>query len=158
MRKIFASLLLEKMKHDKDVVLCIGDVGYGLFDQIRKEVPSQFYNFGSSEMALLGAAVGMTLEGKTVYVYSITPFVIYRPFEIIRNYIDHEKIPVKLVGSGRNRDYGYLGFSHWSEDDTTFMPRFKSVKSYWPHTQGDLKDAFKYSLTKQTATYINLRR
>ena len=73
MRKLFASLLLEKMKQDKNIILCIGDVGYGLFDQIRNEVPDQFYNFGSSEMALLGGAVGMTLEGKTVYVYSITP-------------------------------------------------------------------------------------
>jgi transketolase len=50
-------------------------------------------------------------------VYSITPFVLYRPFEWIRNYLDHEKIPVKLVGGGRDKDYGYLGFSHWAEED-----------------------------------------
>jgi hypothetical protein len=77
---------------------------------------------------------------------------------MIRNYLDHENIPVNIIGGGRDKDYGYLGFSHWSEDDTTFMTRFKSVRSYWPHTQGDLKEAFRYSLTKRTATYINLRR
>jgi len=158
MRKIFASLLLEKMKHDKDVVLCIGDVGYGLFDQIRKEVPSQFYNFGSSEMALLGAAVGMTLEGKTVYVYSITPFVIYRPFEIIRNYIDHEKIPVKLVGSGRNRDYGYLGFSHWAEEDLEAMSVFKNLKSVHPQTDEDVVNTFNESYNTKLPYYINLSK
>jgi transketolase len=109
-------------------------------------------------MAMMGMGVGLAMEGKIPFVYSITPFAIYRPFEMIRNYLDHEQIPVNIIGGGRDKDYGYLGFSHWSEDDTTFMPRFKSVKSYWPHTQGDLKDAFRYSLTKQTATYINLRR
>ena len=149
MRKIFASLLLEKMKHDKDVVLCIGDVGYGLFDQIRKEVPSQFYNFGSSEMALLGAAVGMTLEGKTVYVYSITPFVIY---------IDHEKIPVKLVGSGRNRDYGYLGFSHWAEEDLEAMSVFKNLKSVHPQTDEDVANVFNESYNTKLPYYINLSK
>ena len=47
MRKIFASYLIEKMRNDKDIVLLTGDLGYGLFDQIRHEFPDQFYNFGS---------------------------------------------------------------------------------------------------------------
>jgi transketolase len=109
-------------------------------------------------MAMMGMGVGLAMEGKIPYVYSITPFAIYRPFEMIRNYLDHENIPVNIIGGGRDKDYGYLGFSHWSEDDTTFMTRFKSVRSYWPHTEEDLKEAFRYSLTKRTATYINLRR
>ena len=77
---------------------------------------------------------------------------------MIRNYLDHENIPVNVVGGGRDKDYGYLGFSHWSEDDTTFMPRFRSLKSFWPHTDLDLKDAFQTTLTRQSATYINLKR
>ena len=44
-------------------------------------------------------------------------------FEFIRNYVDHEKLPVKLIGGGRDKDYGYLGFSHWAEED-----RIKNAK------------------------------
>lgn len=158
MRKQFAQLLFEEMSKNEDIYLVTGDLGYGLWDQIRDTFPTRFYNVGSSEMAMMGMGIGLAMEGKIPYVYSITPFAIYRPFEMIRNYLDHENIPVNVVGGGRNKDYGYLGFSHWSEDDTTFMPRFRSLKSFWPHTDLDLKDAFQTTLTRQSATYINLKR
>ena len=158
MRKQFAELLFEEMAINKDIYVITGDLGYGLWDKIKNTYSDRFYNVGSSEMAMMGMGVGLAMEGKIPFVYSITPFAIYRPFEMIRNYLDHEQIPVNVIGGGRNKDYGYLGFSHWSEDDITFMPRFKSVKSYWPHTEEDLKEAFKYSLTKDKATYINLKR
>ncbi len=158
MRKQFAQLLHSEMTINPNIYLITGDLGYGLWDKVRDNYPDRFYNVGSSEMAMMGAAIGLAMEGKIPYVYSITPFAIYRPFEMIRNYLDHENIPVNIIGGGRDKDYGYLGFSHWSEDDTTFMTRFKSVRSYWPHTEEDLKEAFRYSLVKKTATYINLKR
>ncbi len=158
MRKDFAELLFQEMAVNKDIYLITGDLGYGLWDKIKDAYPDRFYNVGSSEMAMMGMGVGLAMEGKIPYVYSITPFAIYRPFEMIRNYLDHEKISVNIVGGGRNKDYGYLGFSHWSEDDVRFMTQFRSVKSFWPHTQLDLEEAFRYTLTKERATYINLKR
>jgi len=158
MRKQFAQLLFEAMSTNKDIYLVTGDLGYGLWDQIRDTYPDRFYNVGSSEMAMMGMGVGLAMEGKIPFVYSITPFAIYRPFEMIRNYLDHEKIPVNVVGGGRNQDYGYLGFSHWSEDDVKFMPKFESIKSFWPHTEEDLKQSLEFSLTRERATYINLKR
>ena len=158
MRKDFAELLFQEMAVNKDIYLITGDLGYGLWDKIKDAYPDRFYNVGSSEMAMMGMGVGLAMEGKIPYVYSITPFAIYRPFEMIRNYLDHEQIPVNIVGGGRNKDYGYLGFSHWSEDDVIFMPRFKSVRSYWPHSKLDLEEAFRYSLAKRMPTYINLKR
>ena len=158
MRKDFAELLFQEMAVNKDIFLVTGDLGYGLWDKIRDTYPDRFYNVGSSEMAMMGMAIGLAMEGKIPYVYSITPFAIYRPFEMIRNYLDHEQIPVNIIGGGRDKDYGYLGFSHWSEDDVKFMTKFESVRSYWPHTEDDLKEAFRYSLVKRMPTYINLKR
>jgi transketolase len=158
MRKDFAELLFQEMAVNKDIYLITGDLGYGLWDKIKDTYSDRFYNVGSSEMAMMGMGVGLAMEGKIPYVYSITPFAIYRPFEMIRNYLDHENISVNIVGGGRNKDYGYLGFSHWSEDDVKFMTQFRSVKSFWPHTQLDLEEAFRYTLTKERATYINLKR
>ena len=92
MRKEFAKLLLERMKQDSDIYLVTADLGYGLWDEIRDNFPERFFNVGSSEMVALGACVGMAMEGKKPFFYSITPFALYRPFEIIRNYIDYENI------------------------------------------------------------------
>ena len=117
MRKEFASFLHAEMALNEKLILLTGDLGYGLWDKIKIDYPDRFYNVMSSEQLMLGAAVGLATEGFIPIVYSITPFVLYRPFELLRNYLHHENISVKLVGGGRDRDYGYLGFSHWAKKD-----------------------------------------
>ena len=99
MRKKLATLLHEKMKENRDIYLITGDLGYGLWDQIQHDFKDRFFNVGSSEMAMMGMGIGLAMENKIPFVYSITPFAIYRPFEMIRNYIDHEKIPVNIIGT-----------------------------------------------------------
>lgn len=158
MRRDFAKLVYEEMKVNNDIYVITGDLGYGLWDKVKEDFPSRFYNVGSSEMAMMGMAVGLAMDGKIPYVYSITPFVLYRPFEMIRNYLDHEKIPVNLIGGGRDKDYGYLGFSHWSEDDKTIMQSFQNVVRFHPEDDNQLNEAFQISLQKKFPTYINLRR
>lgn len=158
MRRLFAKLLQEEMKKNEDVHLITGDLGYGLWDKIRDDFPTRFHNVGSSEMVMMGMGIGLAMEGKIPYVYSITPFAIYRPFEMIRNYLDHEGIPVNIIGGGRDKEYGHLGFSHWSHDDKRIMGVFDNVKSYHPETDEELADSFKYTLQKRTPIYINLKR
>lgn len=158
MRREFAALLFEEMSKNEDIYLITGDLGYGMWDKIRDTFPNRFYNVGSSEMVMMGIGIGLAMENKIPFVYSITPFAIYRPFEMIRNYLDHEKIAVNIIGGGRDRDYGYLGFSHWSEDDRKIMNVFDNVKTFHPEDVEQLNDCFKYSLKKELATYINLKR
>jgi len=158
MRRIFAELLYNEMSTNPDIYLITGDLGYGLWDKVKDTYPDRFYNVGSSEMAMMGMGIGLAMEGKIPYVYSITPFAIYRPFEMIRNYLDHENIPVNIVGGGRDKDYGYLGFSHWSCDDKRIMSVFDNVKSYYPEDEEELKDFFKHTLQKKYPVYINLKR
>lgn len=158
MRRDFAKLLFEEMKTNDSVHLITGDLGYGLWDQVRDSFPKRFHNVGSSEFAMMGMGIGLAMEGKIPYVYSITPFAIYRPFEMIRNYLDHERIPVNIIGGGRNRDYGYLGFSHWSEDDMKIMSSFENIMKFKPDSDKDLRYAFRCSLNKKLPVYINLAR
>jgi len=121
MRKDFSKILLQEMHKNKNIYFITADLGYGLWDEVRNSFPDRSFNVMSSEQLMVGTAVGIALEKKIPVCYSITPFLLYRPFEFIRNYLDHEKIPVKLIGGGRNKDYGYLGFSHWAEDDEKIM-------------------------------------
>mgnify|MGYP003137355813 FL=1 len=158
MRKEFSKLLHREMGKNENIVLLTGDLGYGLWDRIRIDYPNRFWNVGSSEQLLLGAAVGMAMEGKIPFVYSITPFLIYRPFEVIRNYIDHEQVPVKLIGGGRDRDYGYLGFSHWAEEDKKVMSCFENIKMIHPQDTKQVKAALMSSINDNSPYYINLKR
>jgi transketolase len=158
MRKIFVEFLLSKMKEDPNTILLTGDLGYGLFDIIRERFPEQFFNFGSSELTMVTAACGMTLEGKKVYCYSITPFILWRPFEAIRNYLDKEMISVKLIGGGRDREYGYLGFSHWGDDDLKFMSQFEKIISRKPIDDAALINCLEDAHNSSLPYYINLKK
>jgi len=158
MRKQFSEILHQEMSCNDKIILITGDLGYGLWNQIKIDYPNRFFDVGSSEQLLIGCAVGMALEGKIPIVYSITSFLLYRPFEFIRNYLNHEKIPVKLLGGGRDKDYGYLGFTHWAEDDKKIMSCFDNIEFYKPNTVVDMKKVVPNFIYSKTPSYLNLRR
>src|SRR3990172_733039 len=95
-RGYFAGYIYNAMIIDPNIIVVTADLGYGVFNKIRDDFPERFLNTGAAEMAACGICVGLALQGKKPFFYSITNFLLYRPFEVIRNYIDHERIPVRL--------------------------------------------------------------
>ena len=158
MRGWFSYELYQQMKKNKDIWLLTGDLGYRMFDSIRDEMPDRFINTGAAEQSMVGIGVGLALEGKIPFIYSITPFLLYRPFEMIRNYVNHEGIPIKLIGGGRDKDYGGDGFSHWSEEDKQVMKLFPNIESYWPKTKEEIPNMVRLLIENNKPVYLNLRR
>lgn len=157
-RGYFAAQLYEEMLENDAIYLLLGDLGYGIFDKHREKFPDRVINCGASEVAMMGMAVGLAQSGKIPFVYSITPFLLYRPFEVIRNYINQEQIPVKLIGSGRNTDYSTEGFSHHAEDDRKIVLNFKNINSFWPETKEAVPSLIKIALKYSEPYYINLKK
>lgn len=158
MRRKFTKLIEDVMKINNNIFVITADLGYGMWDSVRLNFKDRFLNVGSAEMAMMGTAIGLALDGKIPIVYSITPFALYRPFEMIRNYINHEKIKVHIVGGGRNTDYGYLGFSHWATEDQQVMKIFNNIESNWPETDIDLQKCVENIIANLTPTYTNLKK
>lgn len=158
MRREFFQYLYELMKTNPKIVVITGDLGYGGFDKICDDFPDRFINTGAAEVAMMDISVGLAMEGKIPVVYSITPFLLYRPFEVIRTYINHEKIPVIMVGSGRDDDYKHDGFSHYAGDDESFMKNFHNIESHWPSTVEGMKHIVNWAIEGKKPFYINLKR
>lgn len=158
MRRTFARILSQEMVQNQEIHVVLADVGYGMFDQIRDTFPDRFWNVGAAEQAAVGMAVGLALAGKTPIVYTITPFLLWRPAELIRNYLDQECVPVILVGSGRDRDYGDDGPTHWCSEDEQLLRIWTNIVGYWPETPEDLERRLPELLNARKPTYINLRR
>lgn len=158
MRKLFSEILLDRMQKNENIVFLTADLGYGLWDEIRACFPDRSYNLGSSEQLMLGCATGLAIDKKIPVCYSISPFLIYRPFEFIRNYLDHESIAVKLVGGGRGKDYGHLGFSHWAHDDFKILKSLNNIDLFKPMTESDLVSIADAFLTSKYPAYLNLKK
>lgn len=155
-RQEFVSLLINEMNKNEKIFLLTGDLGFGLFDDIKENFPKRFINVGSCEQLMIGLAVGLSYEGWIPVCYSITPFLLYRPFEFIRNYLNHELANVKLVGGGRDKDYKNLGFSHWGEDDIKIISSLENIKIYKPEKMS--LEIFKDFIYNNKPSYINLIR
>lgn len=158
LRRRFADEIYKAMKKNPKIFVVAGDLGYKMWDPIRQDFPDRFINVGAAEQSLIGVGVGLALEGKIPIVFSITPFLLYRPFESIRDYIDHEKIPVILVGAGRDKDYLHDGFTHWSEEDRDIMKIFKNIKSIWPESADEVSKITPKIIDSHEPWYINLKR
>lgn len=158
MRRTFADELQKQMVKDERIFLLVGDLGYGMFDSIFAAFPDRAINVGAAEQAMLDIAVGLAYDGKIPFCYSITPFLIYRPFETLRTYIDHEKLPVKLVGSGRNDDYAHDGVSHDATDVSLFLDKLPNLVSLWPKDKEELPHLVAEMVSNELPTFISLRR
>ena len=157
-RKEFAEILHDLMGKNQPICLLTADLGYGLWDKIKIDYPDRFINTGSCEQLAIGMACGMALSNKIPVVYSITPFLLYRPFELIRNFLDKDKIPITLVGGGRDKDYGKLGYSHWAHDDLDILSTFHNIKKYKKENL-DAESIKKIILDfPRRPTYINLEK
>lgn len=158
MRRAFFKLLHNKMQENSNIWAVTCDLGYGGFDKIRDTMPDRFINVGASEQAGMDMAIGLALSGKIPFIYSITPFLLYRPFESIRTYIDHEKIPVILIASGRDNDYAHDGFSHDATDDKLFMEQFNNITIRHPMDIDDMQYEVNEAIVSRKPYYINLKR
>ncbi len=149
------------MERNDNIIVISADMGYGLLDDIKNYFPSRFFNVGSAEQLMIGAASGMAMEGKLPICYSITPFAIYRPFEFIRNLMNIEQLPIKIAGGGRDKDYGYLGHTHWAEEDLKVLSVLTNLSLYKPselYSTEELNIVFKDCLYNNKPSYINLKK
>ncbi len=138
MRDSFIKELTKIAKDDKNVILLTGDLGFGVLNDFAKELPEQFINIGVAEQNMTGIAVGMALEGKIVFTYSICNFPTLRCLEQIRNDACYHQANVKIVAIGGGFCYGSLGISHHATEDLAIMRALPNITVVAP---GDIVEA-----------------
>tara|TARA_B100000287_G_scaffold431958_1_gene490269 strand:- start:1037 stop:1528 length:492 start_codon:yes stop_codon:yes gene_type:complete len=154
MRRKFGKIINELAKKDKKIVLLVGDIGYGIFDDFRKNHKERFFNLGICEQSIIGTAAGMALEGLKPWVYTITPFLIERPFEQIKLDIDQQKVNVNLVGFA---DYPTLGPTHSELDAKKLMSLFKNIESFFPKDSLETEKFVLKSYKNKGPNFISLK-
>lgn len=158
MRKECAQLLFGSIIEDESIRVITADLGFGILDSIKSAFPDRFYNVGAAEHLMIGVAVGMANEGLKPVCYSMSSFLLYRPFEMLRNYVSYEKVPVKLIGSGRDKDYSHDGISHWAHDDDLVLNALPNIGIWKPKDLKDLETGWYNFINSSEPEYLNLTR
>lgn len=155
MRYEFGKVICELAEKDGDIILISGDVGYRIFDEYRERFPDRFMNIGICEQSMISMASGMALEGLKPYVFSITPFLIERPFEQIKLDINQQRVNVKLVGYA---DYPQHGPTHSEIDARGLMGLLKNIISYFPANSDEARRFLYESYENKGPAFISLKK
>ena len=155
MREEFSKVIIELAASDESIIMLCGDFGFGMFDDYRKRFPKRFYNLGSCEQSIIGISAGMAISGLTPYVFSMTPFLIEKPFEQIKLDIDEQNVNVKLIGYA---DYPTQGATHRELNGRGLMGLLRNVVSYFPASARETREALLESYESRKPTFISLKR
>ena len=134
--------------------MLVGDIGYRVFDEFREKHPDRFINMGVCEQSIIGVSAGMALEGLKPWVYTITPFLIERPFEQVKLDIDQQNVNVKLIGFA---DYPTLGPTHSELNGQKLMKLFTNITSFFPKDGEETQKMANKAYEKNGPTFISLK-
>ncbi len=154
MRRAFGKTIVKLAEKDSNVVLLIGDVQQEM-GEYKEKFPDRFFNLGLTEQSLISIAAGMAIEGLRPVVYSITPFVLERPFEQLKIDIDEQCLPVMIVGQA---DYPTHGPTHRPLDAEGLIGLFKNIMGYFPRNQHETEKAMIDAYLVGKPAFISIKR
>ncbi len=154
MRRTFGKIITELADKDEKIYVLVGDIGYRVFDDFREKHPDRFINMGICEQSIIGVSAGMALEGLKPWVYTITPFLIERPFEQVKLDIDQQNVNVKLVGFS---DYPTLGPTHTELNGKKLMQMFNNITSFFPKNGDETQTMTYQAYEKNGPAFISLK-
>ena len=154
MRRRFGKVITELADRDENIIVLVGDIGYRVFDEFREKYPDRFINLGICEQSMIGVSAGMALEGLKPWVYTITPFLIERPFEQVKLDIDQQNVNVKLVGFA---DYSTLGPTHAELNGEKVMQLFTNIMPLFPKDGDETESMVHQAYDKNGPAFISLK-
>jgi transketolase len=156
MRNAFSDALVRAAKQDPRVLLLTGDHGYSLFDDFRRECPSQYLNAGVAEQNMIGVAAGLAKGGFRPVCYGLSAFVPIRVLEQIKMDVCYEELPVVFIGDGAGVVYSTLGTSHQSTEDLAALRAVPHIGVLSPADAAEMTACMELALTGDGPVYVRM--
>lgn len=151
MRNTFSNVLYKIAKNDKKIYIVAADISpAGSMEKFRLENPDRFINVGVAEQVMVGVCAGLSMRGKKPFAYTIATFALYRPFEMIRDDLAYQNLPVTIVGMGAGTIYSNLGGTHMTQEDISVAKSIPNMKVIAPSDCLELREAIKYCTSNKS--------
>ena len=158
MRKTCLNSVYKLAKKNKKVVFLGSDLGPGVLDNFKKEMPDRFFMEGVSEQSIIGLSAGLAMEGFVPYVNTIATFITRRCFEQVIVDLSLHNLPVKLIGNGGGLVYAPLGPTHQAIEDLSIMRSIPNMSILSPCDAVEMEALMKQTVEYKSPLYIRLAR
>ena len=158
MRKTSLNCVYELAQEDERVVFIGSDLGSGVLEDMKQEIPDRFFMEGVSEQHIIGMAAGLAMEGFIPYVNTIATFLTRRCFEQVALDMCLHDLPVRLIANGGGAVYAPLGPTHLATEDLAILRALPNMTLVAPCDADEMKRLMASTLDWPHPIYIRLAK
>jgi transketolase len=158
MRKVCLDSVYKLAKADPRIIFIGSDLGAGVLDGMKKEMPERFFMEGISEQHVVGMAAGLAMEGFIPYVNTIATFLTRRCYEQIALDLCLQDVPVRLIASGGGVVYAPLGPTHLAVEDFAIMRALPNMTVVAPCDADEMRRFMAKTVDWPHPIYIRLAK
>lgn len=156
MRNRFSKKIHKIFETQNNLMFLTGDLGYNALEKIQETFPKQFLNAGVAEQNMVGVAAGLAYEGKSIFIYSIAPFVVFRCLEQIKLDVCIHNHPVFIIGNGGGYGYGIMGATHHAIEDIACLSPLPNMICWVPSFLEDVDYCIEQIIERKGPAYLRL--
>ena len=158
MRKTSLDMVYQFAKVDPRIVFIGSDLGPGVLDGMKREIPDRFFMEGVSEQHIIGMAAGLALSGFIPYINTIATFLTRRCYEQVALDLCLQDLPVRLIASGGGGVYAPLGPTHLAVEDLAIMRALPNMAVFAPCDAQEMRRLMQASIDWPHPMYIRLAK
>jgi transketolase len=158
MRKKCLEEVHELAKLDERVLFIGSDLGPGVLDGMKNEMPHRFFMEGVAEQHIIGMAAGLAMNGFIPYVNTIATFITRRCYEQVALDLCLQDLPVRLIANGGGVVYAPLGPTHLAVEDFAIMRALPNMTIVAPCDADEMKRFMATTLDWPHPIYIRLAK
>ena len=151
MRERFYELAREALDEDERVAVVTAQIGNDAIG----EHPRHF-DVGIREQLMIGVAAGLALEGYRPIAHSYTPFLVERPYEMLKLDLGHNDLGAVLVSIGASYDAARAGRTHQAPEDVALIAALPDWTIHVPGHRDEADRLFRQALGGDGRTYLRL--
>ncbi|KAB2919037.1 MAG: transketolase [Hyphomicrobiaceae bacterium] len=145
MRNTFSEALYDAATKNPNIYIVVSDISpAGSMAKFSSQYPDRFINVGVAEQSMIGICAGLALKGCQPFAYTIATFTLYRPFEMVRDDLCYQNLPVTVVGMGAGVIYSTLGGTHHTQEDMAIAGALPNMQVIAPCDPLECTDATRW--------------
>jgi transketolase len=151
MRQRFYEIAREALDENERVAVVTAQIGTDSLG----EHPRHF-DVGIREQLMIGVAAGLAAEGYRPVAHSYTPFLVERPYEMLKLDLGHNDLGAVLVSIGASYDAAREGRTHQAPEDVALVAALPGWTIHVPGHVDEVDLLLRQALADDGRFYIRL--
>ncbi len=151
MRERFYELVRAELARDERLAVVTAEIGTAAIGPHPRH-----FNVGIREQLLIGVAAGLALEGRRPLAHSYAPFLVERPYEMLKLDLGHNDLGAILVSVGASYDAAREGRTHQAPEDVAAVAALPGWTIHVPGHVEEMERLLRRAFATDDRVYLRL--